>query len=120
MNYNTKWNIEEVTGYKPLTTFWTDFNIAEAFGVEAIKDTYNRAFTEWRSNVQYLTELVMVLNWKLWYFYNLATKDETEEADRAIADTYSRVYNDLWEEADLWCGENLKGEDAEYYYRVTD
>lgn len=27
-----KWNIESETGYKPRTTFWQDFSIADAFG----------------------------------------------------------------------------------------
>ena len=25
----TGWNVEAMTGYKPITTFWTDFSIAE-------------------------------------------------------------------------------------------
>lgn len=41
------WRIEELTGYKPITTFYTDFSIADKFGVEAIKDTYNRSFASW-------------------------------------------------------------------------
>lgn len=60
------WNIEALTGYKPITTFYTDFSIAEPFGESAIKDTYERAFKIWKSDYKYLTELVMVLNWKCW------------------------------------------------------
>ena len=30
------WNIEKMTGYKPLTTFWSDFSMAEQFGIEAV------------------------------------------------------------------------------------
>ena len=60
------WNIEEMTGYHPLTTFWQDFSIADSFGMDAVKDTYQRAFSEWRTDYTYLTELVMVLNWKIW------------------------------------------------------
>lgn len=36
------WPIEEQTGYKPQTTFWQDFSIADAFGADAISDTFNR------------------------------------------------------------------------------
>ena len=53
------WTIYELTGYKPITTFYTDFSIADKFGVTAIKDTYNLAFEGWKSNVKYITELVM-------------------------------------------------------------
>ena len=38
------WNIQELTGYEPMTTFYEDFSIADKFGVEAIKDTYKAAF----------------------------------------------------------------------------
>lgn len=27
-----KWDIEEETGYKPITTFWMDFSIADNYG----------------------------------------------------------------------------------------
>lgn len=36
----TKWNIESMCGYKPITTFWNDFEIAEIFGKKAVIDTY--------------------------------------------------------------------------------
>jgi len=49
-------------GYELKTTFWDDFTIADAFGVDAIKDTFERAFNEWRNNVAYVTELAMVIS----------------------------------------------------------
>ena len=30
------WTIEEMTGYKPITTFYTDFSIADKFGTKGI------------------------------------------------------------------------------------
>lgn len=101
------WNVEALTGYKPITTFWNDFSIAEHFGVEAVKDTYKRAFDEWKNNYKFLTELVMVLNHKIWQWH--------EENDE-----FARVYNALWEEADNYGGENLKGEELEYFYETLD
>lgn len=59
------WNIESLCGYKPMTTFWQDFSIADAFGIAAVVDTFKRAFKEWKDNYKYLTELVMVLNHKI-------------------------------------------------------
>lgn len=93
--------------YECITTFWEDFSIADQFGVTAIKDTYNRAFNEWKTDYKYLTELVMVLNHKIWQWY------ERNEA-------YAKVYNELWEQADLYACENLQGEEASYFYRITD
>ena len=96
-----------INGYETMTTFWNDFTIADAFGVDAIKGTFNCASKDWKSNYKYLTELVMVLNWKIWQHY---------ENNKSIA----RVYNELWEEADLYAQENLHGEEAEYFFRTTD
>ncbi len=94
--------------YQFKTTFWQDFTIADKFGVSAIKDTYQRAFSEWKDNVEYITELVLVLNWKLWEHY--------EAGHQAMAE----VYNELWEKTHSWCCNNLKGDDLAYYIRVTD
>ena len=101
------WNIESETGYKPITTFYQDFSIADKFGLDAIKDTFKRAFNEWKDNYQFLTELVMVLNWKIFEHY------KTNEQ-------YAKLYDKLWKEADSYACENLKDEEATYYYRTTD
>ena len=45
------WNIEAMTGYKPRTTFYEDFSIADAFGGTAIRDTYCRAFNAGRTTL---------------------------------------------------------------------
>ena len=84
-----------------------DFSIADAFGIDAVKDTFNRSFRDWKSNHVYLTELVMVLNHKIWQHY---------EKNEPLA----RVYNALWEQADQWALDNLKDEELEYYVRTLD
>lgn len=101
------WNIEELTGYQPITTFYTDFSIADKFGINAIKDTYQRAFKEWNHDYKYMTELAMALNWKIWRWHG-----KNEE--------YAKLYDRLWRECDGWCIDNLKGEELEYYYKTTD
>lgn len=53
-------------GYELQTTFWNDFSIADRFGLSAVQDTFNRAFEEWKEDYKYLTELVLVLNHKIW------------------------------------------------------
>lgn len=94
-------------GYKATTTFWTDFTIADAFGEDAVLDTFNRAFAEWKSNYVYLTELVIVLNHKVWQHYKTNEKLYT-------------VYLSLWEEADAYAIDNLKGDELSYFFNVTD
>ena len=101
------WRIEELAGYKPITTFYTDFSIADKFGAGAIEDTFNRSFRMWQNNCQYITELAMVLNWKIWRWYE-------------VNDEYTRLYDRLWRQLDEWCVDNLKGSDLDYFLRVTD
>ena len=101
------WRIEELTGYKPITTFYTDFSIADKFGVEAIKDTYNRSFASWQHDHKYITELSLVLNWKIWRWYE-------------VNDEYAKLYDRLWKQLDEWCMDTLKNEELEYYYKTTD
>lgn len=96
-----------VNGYETKTTFWEDFSIADVFGVNAVRDTYNRAFKGWKDNHIYLTELVMVLNWKVFQHY---------ENNKPLAE----VYQELWQKADYYACNNLKGEEAEYFFKVTD
>ena len=68
MNLTTSYTnpIFEMNGYEPKTTFWTDFSIADMFGTEGVKDTYNRAKEDWQDSIEYMTELAMVLNHKSW------------------------------------------------------
>lgn len=101
------WNIEALTGYKPKTTFWEDFSIAEHFGINAIKDTYKTAFKNWKTDVIYLTELVMVLNWKIWQWYE-------------ISEEVGRLYDKLWRETQDYASKHLKGDDLNYFYRTID
>lgn len=103
------WDIEQMTGYEPKTTFWEDFSIADRFGEEAVQDTYNRAFSEWKGNYVYLTELVLVLNHKIWRHYKA-------EGDTAL----TRIYARLWRDTDAYACDNLKGKEFEYFYRTVD
>lgn len=102
-----KWNIQELTGYEPKTTFWEDFSIADNFGVSAIKDTYKNAFKYWKNDYIYLTELVLVLNHKIWQWYEKN-------------DDYAYLYNDLWKKTNDFACDNLKGEELKYFYSVID
>lgn len=97
----------EEAGYKVQTTFWEDFTIADFFGVKAIQDTFDRAFGEWKKDYKYLTELILVLNHKIWQHY---------QSNPDVA----ALYNSLWKQADLYAVENLKDDELSYFYEVTD
>ena len=55
----------------------------------------------------YLTDLVLVLNQKIWQHYK--TKPNV-----------AALYDALWRQADQYAVENLKDEELSYYYDVTD
>lgn len=102
------WNIEAITGYKPITTFFEDFSIADKFGLSAIKDTYRHGFKSAKAlGYKELTEFVMALNWKIWEHY---------ERNEQVA----RLYDELWRKAANYATKNLKGDELSYYYRTTD
>lgn len=94
-------------GYELKTTFWEDFTIADAFGVNAIRDTYNRAFDGWKHDHIYITELCLVMNWKMFQWYE---KDESKY----------QLYYELYTTLDEWCMDNLKDEQLDYFLKTTD
>ena len=91
------------------TTFWLDFSIADRFGKSAIRDTFNRAFEEWKTDYRYLTDLVIVLNHKIWEWY-----------DKDHEHPYARLYDELYWKAKDYADENLKGDEFQYYWERTD
>ena len=101
------WSEVEATGYEPKTTFWQDFSIADAFGIRAIQDTYNRASREWRNNLVYCTELVMVLNHKCWAWHN---------RNELMSELYAKLYYELYD----WGINHFKGKDIKYFLSTLD
>ena len=94
--------------YEYQTTFWQDFDIADRFGIDAIKETFEDAFAYAKLSYIYLTELTLVLNWRTWGWYE---KQNYE---------LSKLYTDLFNKIDSYCCDNLKGEELDYFYRTTD
>lgn len=90
------------------TTFKSDFTIADAFGEDAVRDTYKRAFNEWKGQYRYLTDLVITLNHKIY--------EHHEKGNKAL----SQVYDELWKAADAYACDNLKGDELAYFYKTTD
>jgi hypothetical protein len=99
--------MEREIGYRPFTTFFEDFSIADAFGIAAIEETFTRCFESWQYDYKYMTELVLVLRWKV----------EEHFGDKK---TYAVKYQELGDKADEWVREHLEGDELEYYYRTID
>lgn len=100
--------IESEIGYRPFTTFYEDFSIAEIFGTEAVVDTCRRCVKEWKNNVKYFTELVLIVNWKSWHHY----KEGNEE--------YTELYSELYHQVYRIAIETFTGEELDYFMETID
>ena len=96
------------TGKERKTTFMSDFTIADLCGgIKAVKDTYNNVIRSWKDDVEYMAELVIVLNHKIWEHY---------EHNESLA----KLYNELWIKTDDFCRDHFTGKDLSYYFRTID
>ena len=99
--------LEKMLDYKFESTFWEEFSIAEDYGAEGVKEHYDLVFEQWKDNLKFLTELVLVLNLKIFLWYG-------------VDDTIGLTYDQLWKETDGYALETLKGDDLHYYLSTLD
>lgn len=99
--------LERQFDYQFETTFWEEFSIADNYGSEGVVEHYNLVFDQWKDNLKFLTELVMVLNWKIAQWYQ-------------VDDDLGLTYDQLWKRADGYAMETLKGDDLHYYLSTLD
>ena len=99
--------LEETFDFKLESTFWEEFSIAEDYGSEGVREHYDLVFNQWKDNLKYLTELVLVLNIKIFIWYG-------------VDDDLGQMYDQLWKETDGYALETLKGDDLHYYLSTLD
>ena len=99
--------LENMLDYKFESTFWEEFSIAEDYGSEGVKEHYDLVFEQWKDNLKFLTELVLVLNIKIFIWYG-------------VDDTIGLTYDQLWKETDGYALNTLKGNDLHYYLSTLD
>ena len=106
------------------TTFFHDFTIAEAWGEDAIRDTYKRSFDSWRDDIRYITELVIALNRKVWWWWD--ERNRSEDGKKKInARKMMTIYNDLWRKAvdrvyEMYEKGDYDKEEIKFYNAYTD
>lgn len=88
--------------------FMNDFRIADIFGVNAIRDTFNRCQEEWKDNADYYASFVMTLNHLIWFHY--------DNGNIEIAN----VYNELWRKADAFVYTHFKGDELNHILSILD
>lgn len=100
---------KEMFGYERKTTFYSDLTIADIFGVDAVKDTYDRVVKEWMDNIEYITELCLCVNHKSWEHF---------EDDKDLSKLYSDLYYDL--KYKIYEHYDGNQEAIDYFFNTTD
>ena len=95
-------------GYTLKTNLWADFTIADRFGISRVENTFKRAFDERREYAEYVTELAMVLSWKVTEWGEYDNKE------------LKNLYDKLFQEVDEWCQENMQADDLANYLNVIN
>ena len=101
------WKIEFLTGYKPNANFYVEFSMAEPFGLSAIANVYDRLFLKSKDDYILITELAMVVNWKIYEHYD---KEKW----------MFKLYQSVWDQLDSYCRHNLKDDKLDYYDRCIN
>ena len=88
--------------------FWKQFWEADKKWIVWVINCYRRLMKENLKNVEMITEIALVTNWKCWEHYEKWNME------------LSRFYEKLWFEVDTYCLDHFKWKDKEYYIRRTD
>jgi hypothetical protein len=104
--------------YERKTTYTSDFSIAEwcvpVEGIQAIASTLRNALTNWRDNIEFFAEIIIVLNMKAW--------EHSARGNHQYAEMYSELYLDakcLY--FDWFASDNKQHDKAmDYYYQYVD
>lgn len=111
----TYWVEPTLTGYQPVTTYWTQLNAIEANNAAsedaaciAIRKWLTSILKEAQNNYKAYTELVMVLNHRCWAHANRQQNK------------IGKLYSDLFYKTQGWGYNNLKGEQLSYFINTLD
>ena len=92
------------------TTFHMDFDIAEHFGMKGVKDTFKRAFKEWKKDIEFVTELGIVMNERCWFWY----QHGQEKLSKYYAERWCEIKDYVYK------AKCFKEEDRNYFFKMTD
>lgn len=106
------WEMAEQIGYTPATNLWENFTEREFNGLEAVDSFAEEVFNLYKDNIIYLTEFIMVINHKCWYWF--------EHGDNHIARFYSELYHEFDKRAINYIESNMDNEAMTYYFKTLD
>lgn len=119
---------ESFSGIESITTFMSDFTIADFYGLKSVKETYERVEKNWLSDYKFWTELCCVLCHKSNMWYGSEDKpdyywvDDDGYLKHPVNLEMSKLYSDLYYKAkDLFYEKYGEDKEAcEYFFNVTD
>ena len=97
-------------------TFVSDFAIADWFGENEVKETYERVKNEWLSDYKAFTEVVIALNMLSWA--NSALTDQGYEDRLRFGKLYANLYYTARE--DFYDKYDGNEEACDHFFRMTD
>lgn len=102
-----KLSLEKMMNYQFESTFWEEFSSTDEYGSDEVQKHYQVVFEQWKDNLKYLTELVLVLNLKTFIWFG-------------VDDNLGMTYDELWKKTDQYAMDTLKGDDLHYYLSTLD
>ena len=89
---------KKAQGYVCKTDAHLQFDNADHVGTDAIQETYNRLFNEWKSNKVLLTELALVLNHRIGFWSDMIKRGTEVQKSREL----TIIYLDLYEQTEKY------------------
>ena len=93
---------KKAQGYVCKTDAHLQFDNADHVGTDAIQETYNRLFNEWKSNKVLLTELALVLNHRIGFWSDMIKRGTEVQKSREL----TIIYLDLYEQTEKYLTRN--------------
>jgi len=97
------------TDYRSITNYFDLYSIADNKNAASVRALFKTNFEEAKQDYVLLTELVMVLNHKLWYWYE-------KNPESPMVSTYDKLYN----KANEYALTHLNDEEIRYFSSITD
>lgn len=97
-------------------TFAADFAIADWYGEDSVKETYERVKAEWLSNHKAFTEVVIALNMLSWA--HAALKKQGIDGRDEFIQLYSALYHQAT--TDFYAKHKNNREACDYFFEMTD
>ena len=96
-------------GKEKKTTFFSDLGIAEWYGEDSVKETYQNLVKNWLDDYEFFSEFVLALNWKSWYW---------DGRDNNLSSLYVDLYYKATDEFYKRYGKDRKA--CDYFFDLTN